>query len=561
MRWLKVLLLFMPFLAASEERAVRRIYSHLSVHDPRAAVKEAEVFLKDYPQSEELHLAYLEALAEKGDENGALSVWEKRQETFLKNRHALEVLAWGVLGHGRYSEQVNIQLTSLIGAALTRDVRAVPLLVQAMRSTAATVRLFGVKLSTLYGDGPLQEELARLVSEEKVWFVRQEAITAVGMLRMKGMRGTLKEIIASTKTTAEERTEAILALVQMYDSVRKDDLKQLLISDRAGLRELGCHLVSYFNLDHEAKAVMGLLCDTSSDVREAALETLTLLKVKLPEERLTLLMQDPFPGVAIYASYVATMQKGDIQPLSSWLSHPQEEWRLVAAVALTKCGKKGLEVAARELQSHADPLVKMNLALGLIGQRESLKEAVDVLYEMHGLETLLMWDQSAPFRKLAKSDLRHHSQIPNYPKMVDQRVRLELLNVLAILRHPKAEEAIKTYLKTSTWGVSGMAVAVLMEEGDEEALNLARSLLQESDIDIRVQAAFILAMMGNDSTAVKVLQEAYPQMTREMKIQILEAIGQVGDRDCIPFLIEVIKEPFQILRVAAASAMVRCLYH
>jgi HEAT repeat protein len=551
----------MPFLAASEETAVRRIYSHLTVHDPRAAVKEAEQFLKSYPESQELKLAYLQALAEKGDENGALSVWEKSHDTFLKSRHALEILAWGVLGHGGYSQQVNIQLTSLIGAALTRDVRAVPLLVQAMRSSQAVMRLIGVNLSTLFGDGPLQEELARLVSEEKVWFVRQEAISAVGALRMKGMRGALKEIIAHGKTLAEEKTAAILALVQMYDNVRKEDLKHLLGSDRAGLRELGCQLISYFNLQEEGKAVMPLLDDTSSDVREAALQTLGLLKVTIPEERLKRLMQDPFPGVAISASYVAALQQNDIRPLKAWLSHPQEEWRLEAAACLTKCGEKGLTVAAKELHDHSDPLVKMNLALGLIGERRCLEEASNVLYEMLHKETLLMWDQSSPFRLLAKSDLRHREQIPNYPKMVDQMVRLELLNVLAILRHPKAQEAIKAYLKTHTFGVTGVAVAVLMEEGDDEALELAKSLLQDKDVDIRVQAAFILAMMGNDPVAVKVLQEAYPEMAREMKIQILEAIGQVGDRESIPFLIEVLKEPFQILRVAAASAMIRCLYH
>jgi HEAT repeat protein len=218
-------------------------------------------------------------------------------------------------------------------------------------------------------------------------------------------------------------------------------------------------------------------------------------------------------------------------------------------------------VAAKELHDHSDPLVKMNLALGLIGERRCLEEASNVLYEMLHKETLLMWDQSSPFRLLAKSDLHHREQIPNYPKMVDQMVRLELLNVLAILRHPKAQEAIKAYLKTHTFGVTGVAVAVLMEEGDDEALELAKSLLQDKDVDIRVQAAFILAMMGNDPVAVKVLQEAYPEMAREMKIQILEAIGQVGDRESIPFLIEILKEPFQILRVAAASAMIRCLYH
>jgi HEAT repeat protein len=563
-----VVTFFLLSLHADEETAVRRVYSHLFVQDPRSAVKEAEEFLKVYPQSHDLSLAYLQALTEKGDATAALQVWEKSQEAFVKNRHALEILAWGVLSHGGFSSQVNIHLTSLVGAALTHDVRALPLLVQGMRSSQAVMRLIAVRFAAMYGDGPLQEEIRRLVVEEKVWFVRQEAIRAVGALRMKSMRGVLKEIIADRKTLAEEKAAAIIALVQIYDNVRKDDLRKLLSSDRAGLRQLGCELVSYFNLHEYAEELVPLLNDTSPDVRGHALQTLGLLKVALPGlpgAKLQTLMNDSFPAVAISAGWIAALQ-GDhegVNVLTTWLKSPHLQWRLEAAAALTRCGKLGLNAAISALQEHNDPLVKMNLALGLIGQRVEVEKAAAVLYEMFDKEPekLLMWDESSQFRMLVPSELRHHDQIPNYPKVIDQMVRLELLNVLAILRHPKAQEAVKVFLKNEAWGVTGVAVAVLVEEGDEEALEMARGLLKDEDREVRVQAAFILAMMGSDPAAVKVLQEAYPQMPREMKVQILEAIGHVGDQESIPFLIEVLKEPFQLLRVVAASSMIRCLYH
>lgn len=561
-----IFFLIFPFLLyPNEEAATRRVYSHLFVHDPRSAVKEAEKFLKEYPQSQELHLAYLQALTEKGDETEALVEWEKGQEAFLKNRHALEILAWGVLNHGELSSQVGIHLSALVGAALTRDVRAVPLLVQGMRKTQALMRLVSVKFAAMYGDGPLQEELKRLVVEEKVWFVRLEAIRAVGALRMKSMRGVLKEIIANRKTLAEEKATAILALVQIYDSVRPEDLRHLLTSDRAGLRQLGCELVSYFNLQEQAKDLLPLLSDTSPDVRGHVLQTLGLLKTPVAEEKLRSLMHDSSPSVAIVASWVAALQglEEGPQALVTGLHHLHPQWRLEAAAALTRCGKNGLNLAAQALEESDDSLVKMNLALGLIGQRVYLEKAAEVLYEMFDKEPekLLMWDESAQFRMLVPSLLSHHDQIPNYPRVVDQMVRLELLNVLSILRHPKAQEAVKKYLKNEAWGITGVAVAVLVEEGDEEALEIARGLLKDEDPQVRVQAAFMLAMMGSDFAAVKVLQEVYPQMPREMKLQILEAIGHVGDKDSVPFLIEVLKEPFQMLRVVAASAIIRCLYH
>lgn len=559
------LLLCPLLLLGSEQTAARRVYSHLLVHDPRSAVKEAEQLLKQYPDSKELHLAYLEALAEKGDETQALQEWEKGKEEFQKNRHALEVLAWGVLHQGGLSSQVNIHLSALVGAALTRDVRAVSMLVQGMRETQAIMRMLSVKFSAMYGDGILQEELKRLLIEEKVWFVRLEVIRSVGNLRMVSCRNLLKEIIADQKSLAEEKASAIIALVQMYDSIRPEDLKKLLVSQRAGLRELGCELVSYFDLQEHAKDLIPLLQDASPDVRSHVLHTLGLLKIPMAEKKLKTLMEDSSPQVAITASWLAALQgKGSgVKSLCDWLHDIHPRWRMEAAVALTRCGMEGLKMAQEEMSQHDDPFVKVNLALGLIGQRVDIKAAADVVYEMlaNQKDPLLMWDEIGHFRTLAPSVLSHVEQIPNYPKVVDQMVRLELLNVLCIVNHPEAPEAVRKYLKNESWGITGVAASVLMEEGDEEALALVKNLLTDEDPQIRVQAAFILAMMGSDPAALKVLQEAYPRMPREIKIQILEAMGQIGNLETVPFLVEVLKEPFQLVKVVAASSIVRCLHN
>ncbi len=550
---------------AGEPEALRRIYAHLFVHDPRSAVKEAENFLKIYPNSKELRLAYLQALAEKGDETAVLQEWVKGKDELQKDRHALEILAWGVLKKGDLSSQLNIHLSALIGASLTRDVRAVPMLVNALRGTNALLRLISVRFTAQYGDGPLQEELKRLLTEEKVWFVRLEVIRAIGQLRITTLRDDLKEIIADRKTLVEEKAEAIIALVQMYDGVKGDHLLDLLTSNRAGLRQLACELVSYFDLHSNAKDLVPLLQDASPDVRAHALHTIGLLRVKVGEKRLQALMQDSSPMVAITACWVATLQgmEEGIEKLGKWMEDIHPRWRMLAAATLSSCGKKGISLALEKMEKSEDPFVKVNLALGLIGQRVEVQKASGVIYEMFEKEknTLLMWDESSQGRILSPSQVSHIEQIPNYPKVVDQMVRLDLLNVLCIMQHPKAQEAVKGYVKNESWGITGAAVAVLLQEGDEGAMSVISGLLKDEDPQVRVQAAFILAMMGNDSSAIKVLQEVYPKMTREIKIQILEAIGHVGNWDSIPFLIDILSEPFQLLRVVAASAMIQCLYH
>jgi HEAT repeat protein len=172
-----------------------------------------------------------------------------------------------------------------------------------------------------------------------------------------------------------------------------------------------------------------------------------------------------------------------------------------------------------------------------------------------------MWEASTLFQVLAPSRHHHIPQVPQYPALMDQLSRLEILNFLAILQYPKAEEALKSLLTNELFGVTYAASNTLLEEGGEEALNILRHLLQEEDEKIRVQAAMVLALSGSEPEAIDALQEAYFVMDREMKINILGAIGHIGDRKSIPFLLDLLDESHQILKVVTASALIQCLYH
>ena len=199
--------------------------------------------LETYPDSKLIRLGLIQALADKGDEAEVLEQWNVATPEFRKDRRALEALAWSVLKKGELSSQMHIHLSSLIGASLTRDVQAIPMLVSALRSSSALLRLLGVRFAAELGDGVLQQELARLIEEEEVWFVRQEVIRAIGQLRIMPLKAHLVRLVGHPKAVAEEKVEAILALVQMYDGVRRDDVRALLTSRRSGLKQLACELV------------------------------------------------------------------------------------------------------------------------------------------------------------------------------------------------------------------------------------------------------------------------------------------------------------------------------
>ncbi len=561
--------------ALCEEDARKRVYDHLIIRDHHAAVLEAKKAHVLFPESKLVQLALIDALCQSGEETEAWTRWEQiathHPET-KQDRRVLEMLAWGVLNKGESSTQLGIRFNSLLGAAFTHDAKAIPLLLEQLRSSNAMLRSIAIRIAAGFGDAPLKDEIARLLTSEKVWYVRLEVIQAVGALRMEELKPELKEIIGNPKTLAEEKVAAIIALVSMYDAVESAELLTLLKSERAGLRQLGCEVVTHLNLKEELSHLLPLLKDGSPDVRISALNTLALMRVQALagrriEELLLPLIDDPVPEVAITACYAMLLvdaRAGEAH-FQKWLSSENSQWRRLASAAIAVSGKYGVALAFKGMRESDDPYVRVNLALGLIGQRHQVKMASDVLFEVFKEHqgTLWMWDnQYNPlFRSLAPSRVKHIEPVPHYPIVVDQLVRLDLLSVLSIVRYPKAQEAVKAFLQAQGWGVTGVAAATLLQEGDDEALEAVRALLNDGDEKIRVQAAMIMAIVGSDPSAVHVLQEAYLHVDREMKIHILEAVAHVGDPHSIPFLLEILKEPFQVLRVVAASALIQCIYH
>ncbi|HSX12188.1 MAG TPA: HEAT repeat domain-containing protein, partial [Rhabdochlamydiaceae bacterium] len=276
---------------------------------------------------------------------------------------------------------------------------------------------------------------------------------------------------------------------------------------------------------------------------------------------------DPSTEVAITAAWLTRIhgEKKVDALFSDWIFSTDAKVRRFASSALAACGKEGVKLCKKMLKKSEDPYVKVNLALGLIGQRKQVDLAAEALYSALTAtnSVLWMWDKETNplFRSLCPSEIRHVEQIPNYPLVVDQMTRLELLSVLSVLRYSKALEAVKGFLQNQAWGASGAAAMTLLKEGDDEAMELVRKLLEDPDGKLRIQAALILSLFGSDEAAIKVLKEAYFAAPRELKVHILEALGKIGDPSCIPFLLEIFSEPFQVLRVVAATALIQCLYH
>ncbi|MDN3509230.1 MAG: HEAT repeat domain-containing protein [Candidatus Neptunochlamydia sp.] len=548
---------------------IKRVYSHLLIHDYSSAQKECEESLQVYPDSEGLKKAYIRALSESGKDTEAIS-YSNNLDNKEQDSDLIETLAWGVIGCFENSSQFIVSIASLMSAYYTDDVRFTEMLLRELNSSNAVLRSMAVKLSPRYRDGRIIDALKRLLVSEKVWFVRLEIIQALGAMEVKEVKEPLKRIIVHSRTTAEEKGAAIASLVNTYDEVGEEELLKLSESKRAGLRHLACQIVAHLDLKEKSFTVEKLLKDPCSDVRVAALNTLNFLGLKTlnPEvlSKIIDLTEDPNPPVSLTAAWIVSRYAPEtaLQIVRKWVYSTDESTRRLAAFVLGRMSLVGERLGEEVLTITPDPFVKSNLALGAIGQGGDDRRLSDVLYTFLMLRKgKVMWDssQNPLFEVLTPSKICHIPQVPQYPTMVDHLTRLEILGMLAALKHPQAEEAVKSFLTQDVFGVTYAASITLLEEGGDDAFDILRGLLKEEDKTIRVQAALALALSGGETEAIEILQEDYYLVDREMKINILGALGHIGDKTSIPFLLKILEEPYQTLKVVAASALIQCVYH
>ncbi len=563
MAWLLAAVLLTSSL--SEEEGIRRVKAHLLIEDPSSALSEVQTLANQYPDSLPIQKAFIETLAANGREEEALDLWNQltfNHPDLLYERHLLEELSWGILKKGIQSTQYGIRLAAMIGAFLTRDLRAVPTLQKMMRDSNAVIRSIAIQMSTAYRDAPLKDEVARLVADEKVWMVRLEVIRALGALRMKEFVPFLQALVQSEKITLEERQIAIEALLEIYEEISFAEFQTLAHSNRAGLRHLACSIAAHFEIEGAKDEVVRLIQDTHPAVRIAALNAFGLFYREKNRGLLSGVLNDSDPAVAITASWAAFIIDPTLgeNAMARWLSDSLPENRRMAAAALAAVGSRGIPLAVKTLKESQDPYVKANVALGLLGQRVEVKNCCDFIYDFLEKEKRMWMIDRKPnplFEILSPSQVRYNDQIPNFPEAQDQMTRLNLLSLLALVEDPRALPALKTFLQRKNWGISGFAAATLLHEGDEAALEVVKQLVSDPDPNVQLQACLVLALFGKDESILRDLQGAYAGADHEKKLHILEALGKIGNTQSYSFLAGVLREPFPILRVAAAAALIQ----
>lgn len=545
---------------------IRRIQAHLIIRDYDRACNEAQAALKNHPGALPLYPLAIEAWGRQGNEQQMWMVWKQFIDTFSlqhDNGALLDILAWGVLQKGATAPSAIIRTAALLGAASGNDARGVQLILHALRDTNIVVRGVAVQFVPQMRDSCLVNQLMTMLEEEKEWRVRLEVMRALGQLQYTPAKAMLLSILSNEQSSVEERALAMEALVNMTESASREEVKALVTSSRGGLRALGCQVVMHLDLGRDVDLVTELLHDPLADVRAIALLTLGVLKNKQSEfVRVAECLADSNPLVGITAAWLMALYDDPrgFKAFRTWFQNPSQEIQVRAAAALSATGKHGLPLMIEIFRESKEEYVKINLAWGLIGQRELSEEVADFLQkQLKKHPERWCMENEAIFQRVVPSQWRTHTSLLVDLETENQLTRLEVLNQLALIDSEKALPAIKYFLSTSRWGITGVASLLLLREGDETALDGVRCLLNDPQPQVKIQAALALAQWGRDPAALQVLQEAYPASERRIKEVIIEAIGRIGDRSAIPFLVERMQEPHQTLRLLAAAAVIETL--
>ena len=559
-------------LLSTEDDFSGKIVSFFLVRDFEGAKESCETAIKIFPESHRLKALYIRALSDCGRCDQALEVFKKERagKDLAENFDLLESLSWGILLQKEKESDMGV-LSSLIGAYLTQDARAVGLLRDGLQSTNAFIRSVAVQFASNYNDLILQREIVRLFKEERNWFVKKELITAAGKMRLTQVLEELKEIVASRSVSGEEKGAAIQALVMMHDDITKKELQALVKSSRAGFRELAVSLIDHFGKSDEIDMVLPFLEDASPSVRIRILALLGSFNFDARvyasiTKRLDELSKDMHPQVAMMADWVLLKVAPDKarESLKKWAGSKNIKSARFAASVIGAGGMATLPILEDAYNNADDTYVRATLAHSMLTQGVKVELAGKFLrsFLLETKEKIMVSDGVYPcFTMIMPSEVRHMPHMARYPEMVDQLSRLKLINTLSIVGVKDLKEIAKVYLQGQVWGVVGSAAVFFLEEGEMASIDLVRELLDDPDQTVRIQAALALAFYGGEKRAAKVLEEAYAKVDWDKKISILEALGHVGSRESIDFLLKVLEEPFTLPRTIAASSIIQCLYH
>jgi HEAT repeat protein len=546
-----------------------RIVAYYQIQDYASALK-----LIDQEENQAEHLPLkLEILAKLGLTHLALDKLKdlpqvcdlEKKENFL----TLESLAWSILSNQKNTTEP-VQIASLVGAFLTNDAKAALELKKNLYSSNARLRAMAANFAANFQDPFLKEAIFQRLKEEKNTSVKKELIASAGKMRMKEVLPMLEEILVSQTVADEMKVSALMASISILDQLTPSQIQFFLQSERSYLKILGLRLLlSYEIFPKELfPQLTNLLGDLSPKVVQEALVLIGILssEFEIPEEtknRVINLTEHQHVFVKALALWAQSrIEKTVKKELIFLCNHEKVEVRNFTVGLIGTLSKDAI-VILKGLLNHQDPYCRLNAAVELLNKRVHIQEALYTAEkELLNPSLFMMMDESVHpyFTIFMPSKVYHHPFITAYPKVMDGMARLRLCEKIAVFDQKKIKEPLKKILSEKEAILTFYTLGLILQE-DIENFQELKELIQDPNPSISLAATIALAFIGKEQSIGEQLIQLFDQVSFEEKLHILEAIGSLGDRKMIPFLLSVMQKPFTSLQIVAASSLIQCLYH
>ncbi|MDB2613605.1 hypothetical protein N9Y92_00410 [Chlamydiales bacterium] len=557
--------LLLPFFGSIETT----IHDFLLLNDPLSAEAIAHQEIRRKGDSAEIQKLYVESLAKGGKEKEMVKEWERLfdlDEEAALDRALLEKMAWGVIEKGSTNSSPPVLLISMLAALFSQDIQGVHLILRQLNHKNSLIRGITLQLAGMLGDQILKKPIIELYHREKSWDVKMALIKAIGQLKIVELEPELHKLISEGQATPEEKMVAIESLLNLQDEVTPLQIKMLVQSEKSYAKMIGCKLALNSDDPLPIELFEPLLHDSQSEVRALSLYVIGLLYYKehSMHEKLTEIVRqklhDKNPQVQVTALWLKTLKS--FPTSSDWLhflNHEKQEVRLFACALLPTLGERGYRPLFDAFIQTKDPFVKMNLALGLLKQNKQIPLASKTLVEALSTKNpLWMWKDILGNKVLAPTT--HSSlSIDNPPLNIHRLCQIEILQTLSLFDAELAKEGVLKFLRQRNWELTGVAMALLLTECSPESAELVENLIKDPKFPHKIEALTLLAMWSQDPAIANLLEEEYDDADRKKKELLLEAMGKVGTKDNLTFLVNCLNEPFPMLRMIAASSIIQCL--
>ena len=557
-----IYVIFFILISVSLSANTSRIEALLTIGDAQQALIELEPLLAQDPDNKGLQRLEVMSLAKRADITALLKAYSRYHDLAKCDfdTKLLEDVAWAIIKNASQSSSPFIRQEAYIASFMANDASGIPTCLKALNDPSEQLRLMATALAARAHDEALQIQTHHAIKHDASSRVRLESINAVGATRYEGAKETLLAILDAKECDAEEKRAAIAALSNITKDVDGNTIKTLVKSERASLRILACELVLGHYGETHATNLLPLMQDSVFDVRLAAIGCIAALGVKPDEASMKHILAHQDIKTKILANWLALVvgynESQAINNLRTFLQLKDRTLRLFTSGAIAHSGHHVKHFSSFVTD---DPLVRMNLAIGCIWQRHDIKNASHHLLVALKDPTRLSWQYVGVISFVGPSTTSHAGGISRLPESQDLLCRLELYSMLGTCNTVSIHEPLRAFLRDRTWGISGHCACLMMQEG-LMCFDELRTLLNDPCCEISLQAAFILAFYAQDDEALKVLINAFKGESRQMKEYILFAVATIGTKSALPFLIQVLNEPFESLRVSAARGILTCLY-